>query len=77
MNSTPVLFTLTWHLLSRHVCTPAFFRAEGTFIICYYRYSHANKNKLVITFKVFILLFHILCMNSSSTSIVFKKVCSS
>jgi hypothetical protein len=59
MNSTPVLFMLTWHLLSRHVCTPAFLRAEGTIIICYCRYSHANKNKLVITFKVFMLFSYL------------------
>jgi hypothetical protein len=28
MNSAPVLFTLTWHLLLRHACTFAFFQAE-------------------------------------------------
>jgi hypothetical protein len=48
MNNTPVLFTLTWHLLLRHACTFAFFQAEGTFIICYYEYDNANKNKLMI-----------------------------
>jgi hypothetical protein len=58
-------------LLSRHACTPAFLRAEGTFIIRYYWYSNANKNKLIIMFKVFILfciscvwilLHHLLCL---------------
>jgi hypothetical protein len=77
MNSTPVLFTLTWHLLSRHACTPAFLRAEGTFIICHYEYNNTNKKKLVTTFKVFRLLFHILCMNPSSSFIVLMKVCPS
>jgi hypothetical protein len=57
MNSAPVLFTLTWHLLSHHACTPAFLRVEGTFVICYYGYGNANKNKLIIMFKVFILFF--------------------
>jgi hypothetical protein len=33
VNSTPVLFTLTWHLLLHHACTFAFFQAEGTFVI--------------------------------------------
>jgi hypothetical protein len=59
MNSAPVLFTLTWHLLSRHAGTPAFLRAEGTFIICYCLYSNANKNKLIIMFKVFILFLYL------------------
>jgi hypothetical protein len=74
MNSAPVLFTLTWHLLSRHACTPAFLRAEGTFIICYCLYSSTSKNKLIIMFKVFILFF-IFCMNLSSSFIVLMKVC--
>jgi hypothetical protein len=33
MNSDPVLFTLTWHLLLRHACTFTFLRAEGTPVI--------------------------------------------
>jgi hypothetical protein len=33
MNSAPVLFTLTWHLLLRHARTFTFFQAEGTFVI--------------------------------------------
>jgi hypothetical protein len=33
VNSVPVLFTLTWHLLLRHACTFTFFQAEGTFVI--------------------------------------------
>jgi hypothetical protein len=38
MNSAPVLFTLTGHLLLRHACTFTFFQAEGTFVTCYYFY---------------------------------------
>jgi hypothetical protein len=30
MNSAPVLFTITWHLLLRHACTFTFPQAEGT-----------------------------------------------
>jgi hypothetical protein len=30
MNSAPVLFTLTWHLLLHHVRTFAIYQAEGT-----------------------------------------------
>jgi hypothetical protein len=33
MNNAPVLFMLTWHLLSRHASTFTFFQAEGTFVI--------------------------------------------
>jgi hypothetical protein len=33
MNSAPVLFTLTWHLLLRHACTLIFFQAKGIFAI--------------------------------------------
>jgi hypothetical protein len=32
MNSVPVLFTLTWHLLLRRARTFTFFQAEGTFV---------------------------------------------
>jgi hypothetical protein len=32
MNSAPVLFTLTWHLLLRHACTFVFFQTEGIFV---------------------------------------------
>jgi hypothetical protein len=38
MNSSPVLFTLTWHLLLRYACTFTFFQAEGTFVTCYHFY---------------------------------------
>jgi hypothetical protein len=30
MNSAPVLFTLTWHLLLRHARTFVVYQAEGT-----------------------------------------------
>jgi hypothetical protein len=33
VNSVPVLFMLTWHLLLRHACTFTFFQAKGTFVI--------------------------------------------
>jgi hypothetical protein len=29
MNSAPILFTLTWHLLLRHTCTFAVYQVEG------------------------------------------------
>jgi hypothetical protein len=29
MNSAPVLFTLTWHLLLRHICIFISFQAEA------------------------------------------------
>jgi hypothetical protein len=38
MNSAPVLFKLTGHLILRHACTFTFFQAECTFVICYYFY---------------------------------------
>jgi hypothetical protein len=38
VNSAPVLFTLTWHLLLRHTCIFTFFQAEGTFVIQYHFY---------------------------------------
>jgi hypothetical protein len=38
MNSVPVLFKLTGHLLLRHACTFALFQAKGTFVICYHFY---------------------------------------
>jgi hypothetical protein len=37
-NSTPVLFTLTGHLLLRHACIFYFLQAEGTLVINYYLY---------------------------------------
>jgi hypothetical protein len=33
MNSAPVLFTLTWHLLLRHAFTFTFFQAEGIYVV--------------------------------------------
>ena len=54
-----------------HTCTFTFHQSEGTFIICYCWYNNANKNKLIIMFKVFmlfsifciwILLHHLLCL---------------
>jgi hypothetical protein len=54
MNSTPVLFTLTWHW--HHACTLTFLQAEDTFVVVYTR--KINENELM--FKVIILF---LCMN--------------
>jgi hypothetical protein len=51
MNSTPVLFTLTWHW--HHACTLTFLQAEGTFVVVYI--SKINENELM--FKVIILLY--------------------
>jgi hypothetical protein len=44
MNSAPVLFTLTWHLLLRHARTFTFFQAEGTKCnSILFLFSHDNK----------------------------------
>jgi hypothetical protein len=53
MNSAPVLFTLTEHLLLRYACTFTFFQAEGTLVICYHFYFSIiiNRNELIIIFK--------------------------
>jgi hypothetical protein len=61
MNSTPVLFTLTWHLHQHHACTLTFLQSEGTFVICCCLYSKINRNKLIIMFKV-IMLFSVFCV---------------
>jgi hypothetical protein len=39
-------------------CTFTFLQTEGTFIICYFGYDNANKNKLVIIS----ILFFIFCI---------------
>jgi hypothetical protein len=58
MNSTPVLFTLTWHSLFASRLYLYFRQSEGTFIICYYKYDNANKNKLMII-SVLLFVFHV------------------
>jgi hypothetical protein len=52
MNSTPVLFTLTWHWY--HACTLTFLQAEGTLVVVVY-ISEINENELMI--KVIILFY--------------------
>jgi hypothetical protein len=42
MNSSPVLFTLTGHLLLCHACTFTFFQAEGTVATGYHFYFYLN-----------------------------------
>jgi hypothetical protein len=53
-----------------HACTFAFRQFEGTFIICYYKYDDANKNKLMII-SVLLFVFHVL--NSFLSSIELTK----
>jgi hypothetical protein len=67
MNSTPVLFGIRF---LHHACIFTFRQTEGTFIICYFEYGNANKNKLMTMF----ILFFISYMNSSLSFIVFTKV---
>ena len=43
---------------SHHACTFTFRQSEGTFIICYYKYDNASKNKLMII-SVLLFVFHI------------------
>jgi hypothetical protein len=43
---------------SHHACTFTFHQSEGTFIICYYKYDNANKNKLMII-AVLLFVFHV------------------
>jgi hypothetical protein len=43
MNSAPVLFTLTRHLLLRHACTFTFFQAEGTRNLISFLFFHSTK----------------------------------
>jgi hypothetical protein len=46
-----------------YACIFTFCQTEGTFIICYFEYDNANKNKLMIMFILFFVyeFFLIIC----------------
>jgi hypothetical protein len=62
-----------------HACTFTFRQTEDTFIICYFGYDNANKNKLMIisilflVFHIWILSYHLLCLLRSSSFISFVR----
>jgi hypothetical protein len=52
MNSVPILFTLTWHLLLRHACTlylPSSRRYTRNMISFLFLHSNKNRNDSIIT----------------------------
>jgi hypothetical protein len=61
VNSTPVLFTLTWHsFFASHL--HFFLQAEGIFAICCHFYNNKNENELII-FEYLFMSFFIPYMN--------------
>jgi hypothetical protein len=61
VNSTPVLFTLTCHLLSHHACTFAFRRTEGTFVIQSHLYSLVQVEIILWQYLNVYFIFYDLC----------------